>query len=176
MDAKSKSQSGQVRFSSVTQEIEPSQTSLSPVYEIPQQLEPPKQAPNEEELRSLAMSLQRSQLQESRLRNFSFEPMSLPPSRVRLDAFPSSANLSAAAELAGDDRWREFQVVSYPPPSPSAPKSSLSWWYYPPQFYANNTQSRLDLESRVTAVLMALVLTWLPLTLLPPFPQYSHLP
>lgn len=60
--------------------------------------------------------------------------------------------------------------------SPSAPKSSLSWRYYPPQFYANNTQSRLDLESRVTAVLMGLVLTWLPLTLLPPFPQSSHLP
>lgn len=111
-DAKSKSQPGQVRFSSVTQEIEPSQTTLSPVYETPQQLDPPKQAPNEEELRSLAMSLQRSQLQESRLRNFSFEPMSLPPSRVRLDGFPSSANLSAAAELAGDDGWRESQVVS----------------------------------------------------------------
>ncbi|KAJ5488941.1 Serine/threonine-protein kinase oca2 [Penicillium diatomitis] len=80
-DAKSKSQSGQVRFSSITQEIEPSKTLLSPVQEIPPQPEAYKQVSSEEEIRSLAMSLQKSQLQESRLRNYSFEPMSLPPSR-----------------------------------------------------------------------------------------------
>lgn len=82
-DAKSRSQPAQVRFSSVTQEIEPSQSQLSPVPE-----QPPTDVvkkTDEEELRSLAMSLQCSQLQESRLRNnFSFEPMSLPSSRVGL--------------------------------------------------------------------------------------------
>lgn len=79
-DAKSKAQPAQVRFSSVNQEIEPS-SMLSPVSEksLGDTQSPD---PNEDELRSLAISLQRSQLQESRLRNFSFEPMSLPSSRV----------------------------------------------------------------------------------------------
>lgn len=82
-DAKSKSQPGQVRFSSVTQEIAPSQSELSPVPE--QSPAEAQRKTNDEELRSLAMSLQSSQLQESRLRNnFSFEPMSLPSSRVGL--------------------------------------------------------------------------------------------
>lgn len=87
-DAKSRSHPGQVRFSSVTQEIEPSRSLLSPESEK-SQIDPAKQATDEEELRSLAMSLQRSQLQESRLRNFSFEPMSLPSSRVCLHSLLS---------------------------------------------------------------------------------------
>lgn len=82
-DAKSRSQPGQVRFSSVTQEIEPSQPSLSPEPEQSQS-RPLKQTSDEEELRSLAKSLQKSELQESRLRNYSFDPMSLPTSRVCL--------------------------------------------------------------------------------------------
>jgi hypothetical protein len=36
-----------------------------------------------EEIRSLAMTLQKSKLQESRMSNFQFEPVSLPASRVR---------------------------------------------------------------------------------------------
>lgn len=80
-DAKSRAQPGQVRFSSVTQEIEPALPS-------PESDQHPKDAlkltTNDEELKSLAMSLQKSQLQESRLHNFSYEAMSLPPSRVRL--------------------------------------------------------------------------------------------
>jgi hypothetical protein len=79
--AKSRSQPGQVRFSSVTQEIEPSLQ--SPESEYPP-ADTPKKPTDDEELRSLAMSLHSTQLQESRLRNFSFEPMSLPPSRVSL--------------------------------------------------------------------------------------------
>lgn len=82
-DAKSRSQPAQVRFSSVTEEIEPSQSALSTVPEQPP-TENRKPDPNEDELRSLAMSLQRSQLQESRYRKFSFDPMSLPSSRVRV--------------------------------------------------------------------------------------------
>ncbi|KAJ5152371.1 hypothetical protein N7492_010666 [Penicillium capsulatum] len=77
-DAKSRSQPGQVRFSSVTHEIQPSL--LSPASD--QTPDPTKQPVDDDDLRSLAMSLQSSQLQESRLRNFSFEPMSLPSSRV----------------------------------------------------------------------------------------------
>lgn len=87
-DAKSRAHPGQVRFSSVTQEIEPSRSLLSPESEK-SQTDPAKQATDEEELRSLAMSLQRSQLQESRLRNFSFEAMSLPSSRVCLHSLLS---------------------------------------------------------------------------------------
>lgn len=79
-DAKSRSQPGQVRFSSITQEIQPSLQ--SPVSD--QNPDSIRQPTDEDELRSLAMSLQSSQLQESRLRNFSFEPVSLPSSRVCL--------------------------------------------------------------------------------------------
>jgi hypothetical protein len=80
-DAKSRAQPSQVRFSSITEEISPSRLDLSPV---PEQVQQPEQIipTQEEQLRSLAMSLQGSQLQESRARNFSFEPMSLPSSRV----------------------------------------------------------------------------------------------
>ncbi|KAJ5199989.1 hypothetical protein N7491_009214 [Penicillium cf. griseofulvum] len=83
-DAKSRAQPTQVRFSSITEEIEPDQSGLSPVPEKSQQslLEEQKQASDEEQLRSLVMSMQGTQLQESRLRNFSFDPMSLPSSRV----------------------------------------------------------------------------------------------
>jgi hypothetical protein len=85
-DAKSRAQPSQVRFSSITEEIEPDQAGLSPIPEQSQQslLEQQKQASDEEQLRSLAMSMQGTQLQESRLRNFSFDPMSLPSSRVCL--------------------------------------------------------------------------------------------
>lgn len=81
--SKLKSQPGQVRFSSVTEEIEPSVKSVSaqsPALEVK-----PSPIPNQssdEEIRSLAATFQRSQLQESRLRNFSYEPVSLPSSRV----------------------------------------------------------------------------------------------
>lgn len=83
-DAKSRAQPTQVRFSSITEEIEPGRSELSPVPEQPQQslLDEQKLPTDEEQLRSLAMSMQGAQLQESRLRNFSFDPMSLPSSRV----------------------------------------------------------------------------------------------
>lgn len=89
-DAKSRAQPAQVRFSSITEEIEPSQPELSPVPEqVPQSLseqieQTEQKRADEEQLRSLAMSMQSAQLQESRLRNFSFDPMSLPSSRVCL--------------------------------------------------------------------------------------------
>lgn len=37
-----------------------------------------------EQIRSLAMSLQKSRIQESRMSNFAYEPVSMPPSRVRM--------------------------------------------------------------------------------------------
>lgn len=79
-ESKSKAQPSQVRFSSVTEEIEPSDPSASalPAGNLPA-VSPSQQ---DEELRSLAASLQRSQLQESRMGKFSFDPVSLPSSRV----------------------------------------------------------------------------------------------
>lgn len=82
--SKSKAQHGQVRFSSVTEEIEPSVKSLSaqdPAVEKQPSSSIPDQR-SDEEIRSLAATFQRSQLQESRLRNFSYDPVSLPSSRV----------------------------------------------------------------------------------------------
>ncbi|GAB1196987.1 hypothetical protein APSETT444_006268 [Aspergillus pseudonomiae] len=72
---KSKAQPSQVRFSSTTEEIEPSAATGGPA---PRPVETPKQM---DDLRSLAASLQRSQLQESRLGSFSYDPVSLPSSR-----------------------------------------------------------------------------------------------
>jgi hypothetical protein len=37
---------------------------------------------DQEEIRSLAMSLQKSRLQQQRMTSYAFEPVSLPPSRV----------------------------------------------------------------------------------------------
>jgi hypothetical protein len=75
-----------VRFSSATEEIEPDPAvqpteSLTMPDHIPkEQLSPEAQ----EEIRSLSMSLQQSRLQSKRLENFSYEPVSLPVSRVSL--------------------------------------------------------------------------------------------
>lgn len=79
-----KAHHGQVRFSSVTEEIEPSgqSSALDPVVEGQQSSSPAQDQRPDDDIRSLAASFQRSQLQESRLRNFSFDPVSLPSSRV----------------------------------------------------------------------------------------------
>ena len=78
-DPRLRSQPGQVRFSTITEEIEPSDRSVPPKAAGD---EPIKNQNQEEDLRSLAASLQKSQLQETRLRQFSYDPISLPSSRV----------------------------------------------------------------------------------------------
>jgi hypothetical protein len=71
-----------VRFASQQQEIEPQTFSAqneSPIAPEPRDdLTPEAQA----ELRNLAMSLQKSRLQTTRMTNFNFEPVSRPMSRV----------------------------------------------------------------------------------------------
>lgn len=106
-DAKSRAQPSQVRFSSITEEIAPSRSELSPVPEqIPQSQQSHQKPPtDEEQLRSLAMSLQGSQLQESRARNFSFEPMSLPSSRV--------CSPSCHIQRAIEKNFCYFSITSY---------------------------------------------------------------
>lgn len=76
-----------VRFASVNEEIEPSQSAQdasSPASDDQPQRPDDLSPDAKDELRSLAMSLQKSNLQESRMRNFAFEAVSLPPSRVRI--------------------------------------------------------------------------------------------
>lgn len=79
-----------VRFASGVQEIEPS-SSLHTVPTIDSERESLEKGESigeglspeaKEEIRTLAMTLQKSKLQESRIKNFSFEPVSLPASRV----------------------------------------------------------------------------------------------
>jgi hypothetical protein len=73
-----------VRFSSQDEEIDPVSS-----LELVKTLTTPSDAPDQlsaeaqQELKNLAMSLQTSRLQTKRMENFSFEPVSLPPSRVR---------------------------------------------------------------------------------------------
>jgi hypothetical protein len=71
-----------VRFSSVKQEISP-ELSFQSQTTIPGR-EPRDDIPEEaqEELRNLAMSLQKSRLQSKRMGDFAFDPVSLPVSRV----------------------------------------------------------------------------------------------
>jgi hypothetical protein len=75
-------QQSAVRFASMAEEIEPShslQESTSTTDErMSEQISPKDQ----EEIRSLAMTLQKSRLQQQRMTSFAFEPVSLPPSRV----------------------------------------------------------------------------------------------
>ncbi|KAJ5340786.1 hypothetical protein N7541_009910 [Penicillium brevicompactum] len=122
-DAKSRAQPSQVRFSSITEEIAPSRSELSPVPEqIPQSQQSQQKPPtDEEQLRSLAMSLQGSQLQESRARNFSFEPMSLPSSRVASQE--SSRSGLGTSGFASPHASPPVSAVQSPPLTPAATHS-----------------------------------------------------
>ncbi|KAJ5527216.1 hypothetical protein N7513_011375 [Penicillium frequentans] len=121
-DAKSRSQPAQVRFSSVNQEIEPS-LMLSPVSEKSVS-DSHHQDTNEEDLRSLAMSLQSTQLQESRLRNYSFEPMSLPSSRVASrDSSVRSARDGNGSHIASPHISPPVSAVQSPPLTPAVTQS-----------------------------------------------------
>lgn len=75
-----------VRFSDVHEEIEPSDA-VQDVAHLTASANPPNHdaplSPHaEEELRNLSSTLQKSRMQAKRMENFSFEPVSLPPSRV----------------------------------------------------------------------------------------------
>ncbi|KAJ5869831.1 hypothetical protein N7455_004772 [Penicillium solitum] len=123
-DAKSRAQPTQVRFSSITEEIEPGRSELSPVPEQPQQslLDEQKLPTDEEQLRSLAMSMQGAQLQESRLRNFSFDPMSLPSSRVG-SRESSDRSGHATGAFASPHASPPVSAVQSPPLTPAATHS-----------------------------------------------------
>ncbi|KAL8675914.1 MAG: hypothetical protein Q9186_007507 [Xanthomendoza sp. 1 TL-2023] len=73
-----------VRFASVNQEIEPAQTLASSTTQDSAQPRPQNSLTPEAqaELRSISLGLHSSQLQQRRMSNFAFEPVSLPPSRI----------------------------------------------------------------------------------------------
>jgi hypothetical protein len=74
-----------VRFSDVNQEIEPEKAvqTISKLTGAGQGAHGEPMSPQaEEELRNLSASLQKSRCQARRMEHFSFEPVSLPPSRV----------------------------------------------------------------------------------------------
>jgi hypothetical protein len=75
-------ESESVRFASIPEEIKPSHNPQDTANDLPdsdlmEEISPKDQ----EEIRSLAMSLQKARLQERRIASFAFEPVSLPPSR-----------------------------------------------------------------------------------------------
>lgn len=74
-----------VRFSDVHQEIEPEEA-VRDVAELTGTAKAPEDGPlsphAEEELRNLSSTLQKSRMQAKRMENFSYEPVSLPASRV----------------------------------------------------------------------------------------------
>ncbi|GES59859.1 protein kinase [Aspergillus terreus] len=122
-DVKSKQPPGQVRFSSVTEEIEPSEQSasaLSPESGVPSEKQ-------DEDLRSLAASLQRSQLQESRLGKFSFDPLSLPSSRVASrDSSDRSGRETNESGLPSPHASPPMAMMQSPPLTPAATHSHES--------------------------------------------------
>ena len=73
-----------VRFASVNQEIEPAQMTLSATtHSSTQQTSQAQMTPEAQaDLRSISLGMHNSQLQQRRMSNFAFEPVSLPVSRA----------------------------------------------------------------------------------------------
>ncbi|KAL4931527.1 uncharacterized protein BDV17DRAFT_280075 [Aspergillus undulatus] len=119
-DAKSKQQQTQVRFSSINEE-----------YEAPESHATEKPAASgssndqkEDDLRSLAASLQKSQLQESRLFNFSYDPVSLPSSRVASrDSSERSGREANGSGLPSTHTSPPASAMQSPPLTPAATHS-----------------------------------------------------
>lgn len=89
-----------VRFSSVNEEIDPV-ASLQHVSTLTSSNDATKEelCPEaEEEIKNLSMTLQKSRCQARRMENFSFEPVSLPPSRA---SQLCSVTTQSANQLAG---------------------------------------------------------------------------
>ena len=75
-----------MRFKDEDEEIDPIQSVKSvSVPKHKQSVDEEEMSPEaHEQIRNLAMTLQKSRIQESRMANFAYEPVSMPPSRVDL--------------------------------------------------------------------------------------------
>ncbi|EDP51919.1 Nitrogen permease reactivator protein [Aspergillus fumigatus] len=112
-----KVQPGQVRFSTITEEIEPPDSSNTPQSPEQESAIPSKE---NDDLQRLAESLQSSQLQETRLRNFSYDPVSLPSSRV---ASRESSDRSAREPNGSSLPSPRASPMQSPPLTPAATNS-----------------------------------------------------
>ena len=111
-----------VRFSDVNQEIEPDEAvqHLAAITDVGKaSREGPLSPQAEEELRNLSSTLQKSRYQAKRMEHFSFEPVSLPPSRVSDAAIPyciaAGAPLTATRPLHPHlprERLRNIQATA----------------------------------------------------------------
>ena len=111
-----------VRFASGVQEIEPS-TKLDSLNSIPsdptdEKLPEDLSPEAKEEIRRLAMTLQKSKLQESRMCKFAFEPCSLPPSQT--PSRSSSPHESTRRSLSSTKASPGVGTIHSPPLTPSA--------------------------------------------------------
>lgn len=103
-----------VRFSSVKQEISPEQLFQSqPVGAVPGR-EPRDDIPEEaqEELRNLAVSLQKSRLQTKRLGDFAFDPVSLPVSRVSLYSYRNCMEEPTPSAIKTKRPYTELRLIA----------------------------------------------------------------
>jgi hypothetical protein len=96
---------GGVRFKAEDEEIQPVQAVASIAKpDKKTSIDTEELTPEaHEQIRSLAMTLQKSRIQESRMANFAYEPVSMPPSRVRAVIFPST-HLQTNAVTANFER------------------------------------------------------------------------
>ncbi|KAL2864682.1 Pkinase-domain-containing protein [Aspergillus lucknowensis] len=120
-DAQSEQQQGQVRFSSITEEIEPSNS--HPSSTAPASV-PALSQKQDNDLSSLAASLQKSQLQESRLFNISYDPVSLPSSRVASrDSSERGRREDSGSGLPSTHTSPPASTIQSPPLTPAATHS-----------------------------------------------------
>ncbi|KAF1928044.1 Pkinase-domain-containing protein [Didymella exigua CBS 183.55] len=110
-----------VRFSDVNQEIEPESalrhvTGLTGAGET---MKEPLSPQAEQELRNLSSTLQQSRVQAKRMENFSFEPVSLPPSRA---PSPSPASRTTSGQ-SSQHRSSVAQAIQSPPLTPAGTSS-----------------------------------------------------
>ncbi|KAF2396615.1 Pkinase-domain-containing protein [Trichodelitschia bisporula] len=101
-----------VRFSSVQQEIPPDESMQHAAPSRSEEREEDFPLEAKQEIRSLAMSLQNGRLQNKRMEDFTFEPVSLPVSRVPSGS-SSNINLSGAPSP-------QVGAVHSPPLTPAA--------------------------------------------------------
>lgn len=138
-----------VRFSDVNEEIEPKQA-VQDVCEITGSGQGARDGPlspgTEEELRNLSTTLQKARCQARRMENFSFEPVSLPPSRVSRPATAQHflTNIYQAASPSPASRTQSGH--SYHRGSVGTPASPVSAMHSPPLTPAG-TSSREDRNS-----------------------------
>ncbi|KAH7561469.1 kinase-like domain-containing protein [Bipolaris maydis] len=115
-----------VRFSEVHEEIEPAQA----VRDVADLTSSPAEAPQhgplspqaEAELRSLSSTLQKSRMQAKRMENFSFEPVSLPPSRAPSPS-PASRTISGHSAHRSSIPSSPASAMHSPPLTPAGTSS-----------------------------------------------------